>query len=142
MPTLTLKNIRTLDGQISTLTLNGPKDEVIDGEGRLTAMPALIDPNVHFRVPGQTYKEDYISGAKAALAGGVTRIFDMPDNEPQTSTQERLDKKITLIEEQLKEAKIPLRYNLFFGADGKTLESVLPGQGHLVNGLAVQDKGF
>lgn len=124
MPTLTLKNIKALNGEILTLTFPGPRDEIIDGEGKLTALPGLIDPNVHFRVPGHSYKEDFISGSKAALAGGVTRVFDMPNNEPPTNTSERLKKKKALIEEQLKEAAIPLRYNLFFGADEKTLEEI------------------
>lgn len=120
MTTLTLKNLKSLSGSLIDLNIQGPRDEIIDAEGKLTALPALIDPHVHFRTPGQTYKEDYISGAKAALAGGVTRVFDMPDNEPLTVTEARLDKKIAQIEEHLKEAKIPLRYNLFFGADEKT----------------------
>lgn len=124
MPTLTLKDIKNLNGDVTTFTLNGPKEETIDGEGKLTAMPAFIDPNVHFRVPGQSYKEDFMTGARAALAGGVTRVFDMPDNEPQIINGERLKKKKALIEEQLKESGIPLRYNLFFGANEKTIEEI------------------
>lgn len=128
MATLTIKNVKTLDGSLKTLTLEGPsgypRDEVIEGEGKLTLLPALIDPHVQGGVPGRGYKEDFITLAKAAMAGGVTRVFDMPDNEPQTNTAERLNKKSALIDEQLKEAKIPLRYSLFFGADGKTIEEI------------------
>lgn len=124
MASLTIKNVKTLDGQTTTLTLNGPKDEHLDAEGKLMALPALIEPNAHFRIPGQTYKEDFITGAKAAIAGGVTRVFDMPENEPPTTTEGRVDKKLALIQDQLKEAKIPLRYNLFFGADEKNLEEI------------------
>ena len=113
MAVLTLKNMKSPSGEIVHLTVQGPRDETLDGEGKLTILPALIDPHVHFRTPGQTYKEDFISGARAAIAGGVTRIFDMPDNEPPTVTEARLDKKAAQIGEQLREAKIPLRYNLF-----------------------------
>ncbi len=43
-------------------------------------LPGLIDPHVHLRDPGQTHKEDFLSGTSAALAGGYTIIFDMPNN--------------------------------------------------------------
>lgn len=124
MPTLTLKNVKTLDGKITTITQSGPKDEVLDGEGKLLALPALIEPDAHFRVPGQTYKEDFMTGAKAALTGGVTCVFDMPENEPPTVTESRLDKKLALIQEQLKEVKIPLRFHLFFGTDEKNVDDI------------------
>ncbi len=83
----------------------------------LTRLPALIDPHVHFRTPGAPHKEDWISGAKAAIAGGVTTVFDMPNTKPATITHARLQEKIALIDAQLKEAEIPLHYSLFFGAD-------------------------
>jgi dihydroorotase len=124
MATLTLKNVLTLDGKKTDISLKGPKDEVIDGEGRLTVMPALIDPHVHFRVPGQSYKEDFASGARAALAGGVTRVFDMPNNDPPTVSQDTLKQKKALIDKQLRDAKIPLKYDLFFGADERTLDDI------------------
>lgn len=95
---------------------NQALDKAIDGS-HLTALPALIDPHVHFRTPGFTHKEDWHSGAKAAIAGGVTTVFDMPNTKPATTTLERLLEKKALIDTQLKEAHIPLHYGLFFGAD-------------------------
>ena len=86
-------------------------EQILDAEGRLTMLPALIDPHVHFRVPGAEYKEDWRTGAQAAIAGGVTTVFDMPNNNPAISTKERLEEKIAIIEKQLKEAQIPLRYH-------------------------------
>jgi len=83
----------------------------------LTALPALIDPHVHFRTPGATYKEDWISGAKAAIQSGVTTVFDMPNNTPSCTTLQELQNKHALIQNQLEEAGIPLRYHLYFGAD-------------------------
>ncbi len=80
-------------------------------------LPALIDPHVHFRTPGFPEKEDWASGGAAALAGGVTTVFDMPNTKPATVTFERLMEKKALIDAQLKAAKLPLHYGLFFGAD-------------------------
>jgi dihydroorotase len=57
-------------------------------------LPGLIDPHVHLRDPGQTQKEDFYSGTSAALAGGYTTIFDMPNNVVPITTLELLEAKI------------------------------------------------
>src|ERR1700722_6616210 len=57
-------------------------------------LPGLIDPHVHLRDPGQTHKEDFLSGTSAALAGGYTTIIDMPNNLTPITTEERLEAKI------------------------------------------------
>ena len=49
-------------------------ERVIDGEGRLCVLPGLFDMHVHFRDPGLVYKEDIITGANAAKAGGFTGV--------------------------------------------------------------------
>jgi dihydroorotase len=46
-------------------------------------LPGLIDPHVHLRDPGQTDKEDFLTGTSAALAGGFTTVMDMPNNAPK-----------------------------------------------------------
>lgn len=58
---------------------------VIDGTF-LIAAPGLVDMHVHLRDPGQTHKEDIISGCKAAAAGGVTSILAMPNTTPTTDS--------------------------------------------------------
>lgn len=70
--------------------------EVIDVAGKYI-LPGAIDVHVHFRTPGQTEKEDWQHGSKAALAGGVTTVFDMPNNVPSIIDQESLDAKRELI---------------------------------------------
>ena len=59
----------------------------IDGTG-LCAVPGLVDLHVHLREPGQTQKEDIISGCKAAAAGGVTSLLAMPNTIPAVDTPE------------------------------------------------------
>ncbi|HVB54210.1 MAG TPA: amidohydrolase family protein, partial [Candidatus Acidoferrales bacterium] len=58
--------------------------------GEKPVIPGVIDTHVHFRDPGYTYKEDFESGTRAAAAGGVTTVFDMPNVKPPTTTAERL----------------------------------------------------
>ncbi len=119
---ITIKNVKTLEGNIIDVTLPSEMDQVVEAKGELTLFPALIDPHVHFRVPGAEYKEDWITGARAALAGGVTTVFDMPNNTPACINKENLHKKKQLIDQQLKEADIPLRYYLYLGADENHLQ--------------------
>ncbi|OGE32166.1 hypothetical protein A2631_05640 [Candidatus Daviesbacteria bacterium RIFCSPHIGHO2_01_FULL_44_29] len=59
-------------------------------------LPGLIDPHVHLREPGATQKEDFESGTKAAIAGGITVVLDMPNNPEPTIMPENLEKKIKL----------------------------------------------
>lgn len=56
-------------------------DEIIDAAG-LCAAPGLVDMHVHLRDPGQTHKEDIITGCAAAAAGGVTSVAAMPNTSP------------------------------------------------------------
>ncbi len=59
-------------------------------------LPGFIDSHVHFREPGQVAKEGIVSGSRAALAGGVTTVLDMPNNVPPCSTPGRLSIKRAL----------------------------------------------
>ena len=62
-----------------------PCDEIIDATG-CYLLPGVIDGHVHFRDPGLTHKADIITESRAAAAGGVTSIMDMPNTNPQTTT--------------------------------------------------------
>lgn len=59
-------------------------------------LPGLIDPHVHFRDPGQTHKEDFLTGTSAALAGGFTTVLDMPNNLESVTTLKRLEEKMAI----------------------------------------------
>ncbi len=76
------------DGVISQLGKNLSADCIaIDAEG-LYAIPGLVDMHVHLRDPGQTHKEDIITGCNAAAAGGVTSLLAMPNTNPTTDSTE------------------------------------------------------
>ncbi|MGB0921786.1 MAG: dihydroorotase [Alphaproteobacteria bacterium] len=68
-------------------------DEVYDAKG-LHVLPGVIDTQVHFREPGLEHKEDLESGGRAAVAGGVTAVFEMPNTNPSTTTVEALADKV------------------------------------------------
>ncbi|CAN7211430.1 dihydroorotase [Phenylobacterium sp. LjRoot219] len=67
--------------------------EVFDATG-LTVMPGVIDSQVHFREPGMEWKEDLETGSRAAVLGGVTAVFEMPNTEPTTTDPEALADKL------------------------------------------------
>ena len=91
-------DLRVKDGIIETIAIGGGlnhrnDEDFIDGEG-LYLLPGAIDPQVHFREPGQPEKEDISSGSRAAVAGGVTSFLDMPNNNPSAITLESMNSKI------------------------------------------------
>lgn len=122
---ITIKNVKDMAGNVHTATIESSESREIDAEGKLTILPAAIDPHVHFRVPGAEHKEDWRTGARAALAGGVTTVFDMPNNKPSCISSETLRQKKAFIDSQLHEADIPLRYHLYFGATKNNIEEIL-----------------
>lgn len=67
--------------------------EEIDATG-LHVLPGVIDTQVHFREPGNEHKEDLASGSLAAVMGGVTAVFEMPNTKPATTTAAALADKV------------------------------------------------
>ena len=68
--------------------------EVLDCRN-LHILPGVIDSQVHFREPGATHKEDLETGSRAAVMGGVTAVFEMPNTKPTTTTAEALADKVS-----------------------------------------------
>ncbi|MBF0276730.1 MAG: dihydroorotase [SAR324 cluster bacterium] len=92
--------------------------EEINADG-LVLIPGVIDPQVHFRDPGLTHKEDLHTGSCAAAAGGVTSFLEMPNNNPPIVTAE-------LMAEKKRNAakKCVVNYNFFIGATPHNLEEL------------------
>lgn len=128
---LTIHNVLMPDETRKTITREYHEDITIDGTD-LLALPGLIDPHVHFRVPGLEDKEDWQHASIAAIKGGYTTVFDMPNTKPATTTKERLDSKFTIIDKQLAEVDMPLRYKLFFGADKNQFHEIIKVKNDIV----------
>ena len=94
--TLNKKDIGILKNKIVKIgDLKDESKEVFDAKG-LTVLPGCIDTQVHFREPGSTDAEDLNSGSKAAVMGGITSVFEMPNTNPPTTNFEEFDKKIKI----------------------------------------------
>ena len=105
--------------------------EVIEAKG-LTLVPGVIDDQVHFREPGLMHKEEFYTGAKAGIAGGTTTFMEMPNTNPQTTTQEELQKKFD------RAADVSLaNHSFFFGATNDNLDQVLATDPKNVCGIKI-----
>src|SRR3972149_11466324 len=109
---IVVQNATDWNGNRRTLEIPSYEERLIDASG-LTLLPGLIDPHVHFRTPGLEHKEDWRTGAKAAISGGITTVFDMPNTIPPCITLDRLKEKKQLIKNQLQECSIPLHFGLY-----------------------------
>ena len=90
-----LRDIGVRDGRIAEIgALSGAgAGERIDCRG-LHILPGVIDSQVHFREPGLVHKEDLETGSRAAVLGGVTAVFEMPNTDPTTTNAEALADKL------------------------------------------------
>lgn len=82
----------------------------------MLTLPGLIDPHVHLRDPGQTNKEDFSTGTRAAITGGFTTILDMPNNAIPITTLDILTAK-----EKIARSKIVCDVGFYFGSLGDNL---------------------
>ncbi len=82
---VSVRDIGITDGKIAEIgdLSRASAGETIDVTG-LHILPGVIDTQVHFREPGATHKEDLETGARAAVLGGVTAVFEMPNTSPLT----------------------------------------------------------
>src|ERR1700744_2957999 len=72
---------------------NAKAAEVFDAKG-LHVLPGVMDTQVHFREPGNEHKEDLETGSRAAVLGGVTGVFEMPNTNPPTTTRAAIEDKL------------------------------------------------
>ena len=83
------------EGRIAALGGPHRAGERIDAHGMLV-LPGCIDSHVHFRDPGPTYKEDWLTGSTSAAAGGVTTVIDQPNTDPRTMDRRSFELKLDL----------------------------------------------
>lgn len=116
--TLIKKNIFIKKDKITKLTNQELKaDNVIDAKNKII-IPGLIDEHVHFREPGLTQKEDFLTGSMAAAAGGITTILDMPNTLPPTTNLQRFEEKRRLAKKSI------VNYGFHFGSTNDNIAEI------------------
>ena len=106
------KDIAILGGKIIKIesSLKDVAKEVFNANN-LIILPGCIDTQVHFREPGSTDTEDLNSGSRAAIMGGITGVFEMPNTNPPTANKEEFQKKLDLAKNRMF-----CNYAFYFGA--------------------------
>ena len=110
------------NGRIERIKRDGlilvPNAKVIEAQG-LFLLPGVIDDHVHMREPGLTHKATMESETRAAAAGGVTSVMDMPNVVPQTTTLELLEQRYAMGAERCR-----VNYAFYLGATHDNLDEI------------------
>ena len=106
------KDIGINQGKVTSISdkISNDAKEIFDAKS-LIVLPGCIDTQVHFREPGSTDTEDLNSGSKAAIVGGITGVFEMPNTNPPTANKEEFQKKLDLAKNRMF-----CNYAFYFGA--------------------------
>ena len=109
---LSKKDIGITNGKISHIedSINESAKNNFDAD-KLIVLPGCLDTQVHFREPGSIDTEDLHSGSRAAIVGGITGVFEMPNTNPPTSTKKEFQKKLDLAKNRMYS-----NYAFYFGA--------------------------
>ena len=109
---LTKTDIGITNNKISLIgNLQSEKSKDFYDAENLIILPGCLDTQVHFREPGSTDTEDLHTGSKAAIAGGITGVFEMPNTNPPTSNKEEFQRKLDLAKNRMY-----CNYAFYFGA--------------------------
>jgi len=106
------------DGKISAVKKILKGNEHINFGNKLI-LPAGLDIHVHFRDPGLTHKEDFSTGSMAALYGGISCVFDMPNTVPQTTSIQSLNDKISTADK-----KSFIDFGIYAGITNNNIDSI------------------
>ena len=97
---------------------NENSNKIYDAEN-LIVLPGCLDTQVHFREPGSTDAEDLNSGSRAAIVGGITGVFEMPNTNPPTSNKKEFQNKLNLAKNRMY-----CNYAFYFGATPENQEEL------------------
>ena len=107
------------DGKIDKIgEISSDAKETIDAKD-LLVLPGCIDTQTHFREPGSTDTEDLHSGSRAAIAGGITAVFEMPNTNPPTSNIKEFQRKLDLAKNRMY-----CNYAFYFGATAENVNQL------------------
>lgn len=110
---------------------NQSDTQIIDAENKFV-LPGVIDEHVHFREPGLTHKADFETESRAAVAGGVTSFMDMPNVNPQTTTNQLLNERTELASQ-----KSLANFAFYLGATNNNIDEIRKADTRKVCGIKV-----
>lgn len=118
---ITIKNVKTLDGQITDLRIPSPLNQNLDGEGRLFLFPTCIDPHISL---GSPKRENWLFGVESAIRGGISTLLDIPSKDAPSASKQELQQKKQEVDKQLSHLKVPLHYYPYVKSNSKHVEDL------------------
>ena len=105
------QDIAIKEGKIIEIgKINKEAKEILDAKD-LLVLPGCMDTQTHFREPGSTDTEDLHTGSRAAIVGGITSVFEMPNTNPPTANKKEFQRKLDLAKNRMY-----CNYGFYFGA--------------------------
>ena len=112
-------DVALVDNKIKKIgKIEANAEKIFDASNKIV-LPGIIDTQTHFREPGSTDKEDLESGSRAAVLGGITSVFEMPNTNPPTSNLVEFDKKLNLAKNRMH-----CNYAFYFGATPENVDQL------------------
>ena len=112
-------DVALVDNKIKKIgKIEANAEKIFDASNKIV-LPGIIDTQTHFREPGSTDKEDLESGSRAAVLGGITSVFEMPNTNPPTSNLVEFDKKLNLAKNRMH-----CNYAFYFGATPENIDQL------------------
>lgn len=133
------KDVRISDGRFVEISAHlepHPFETCIDAKGKYL-LPGLVDTHVHFREPGLTHKATWATESAAAVAGGVTTVFDMPNTEPATLNPELVRQKLAIAKDNSM-----CNYGVFLGISAANCDALRDYDLQDTNFVALTDDGL
>ena len=112
-------DVALVDNKIKKIgKIEANAEKIFDASNKIV-LPGIIDTQTHFREPGSTDREDLESGSRAAVLGGITSVFEMPNTNPPTSNLVEFDKKLNLAKNRMH-----CNYAFYFGATPENVDQL------------------
>lgn len=130
-----IKNVKTLDNQITDYTIPSSSEDVIEADGKLLLLPGVVDPHICFGSMKETRNWD--SAISSAVRGGLTAVIETSPQDMPCNNKENLEMKYKIVDKKLADLQIPLSYHLNANADLNQVEG-LGFAKELIKGVVIQ----
>jgi dihydroorotase len=133
---ITIKNVKTLDGQVTDYIIPSLKDQTIEARDKLLLLPGVIDPHICFGSIDRG-KQSWDLAVESAIRGGITTVIELPSPNTPCNDKVSLNQKSQTIDKRLADLKITLPYLLYAHADLEKLDELGPAK-KLMKGVVIQ----
>jgi dihydroorotase len=118
---ITIKNVKTLDGQTTDLHIASSSEHNIEAKGELLLFPGLIDPHISL---GSPTRENWTFGVESVIRGGIATVLDIPSEDSLSESTQELKQKKHLVDKQLTDLKMPFYYFPYVKSNSDYMEEL------------------